>query len=67
MVMAILGQSLGFVVAFLLRFVALSDIFEHAFWMVILFWMQFFQLGTLPMFLFGNISYDNWRDGSSTA
>lgn len=39
MVMAILGQILGFVVAFLLRFVALSDIFEHAFWMVILFWM----------------------------
>lgn len=37
MVMAILGQIPGFVVAFLLRFVALRDIFEHAFWMVILF------------------------------
>ena len=62
MVMAIWVKFPGFVVAFLLRFVALRDIFEHAFWMVILFWMQFFQLGTVPMFLFGNISYDNWRD-----
>ena len=67
MVMGILGQISGFVVAFLLRFVALRDIFEHAFWMVILFWMQFSQLGTLRMFLFGNMSYDNWRDGRSTA